>query len=291
MGGFDAYVRPFVPVGLRHKGKAAKKAIKPDVRDLAMVTIHSLLEAHAQCLESSAVSDVLSYCPWVPDILRDLATAAAGTLSGSESAECVDRLEHAAAAYIPTIFTGTNQDWILRYYGLTKLESVLKLAKEDSSVPAHFEGNWVEGCGALPTPSTLLSKPTAKKKKTEAPKPWCGYAGVYPKNLDTNKALYEKIALHFRGYGVPGKTKQSQGARGTAPSVIGNIITNWFSLAEQAIDNEPIRSATGKKAKGRAPASQRPSKRRRKETTVEPPVEVEATKAESGEQSMPDANW
>ena len=287
MGGFDAYVKPFVPVGLRVKGKGAKKIVRPDSRDITMVTIHSLLEAHAECIDASDVHGGLPYCLWVPDIIRDLAMAAGGGLSGTESHECVERLEHAAAAYIPTIFANTLQhrDWILHNFGLTKLQELLNMVSADDEngipIPTHFESDWVEAYGDLPTPSTLLSKPASKKKKTEAAKSGSDYAGVYPKSLPSLDR-WERLALHFRGYGTPKKAKQSSGQTKTSgQGVIANALTYWFTIAEEAL----IGVRSNKKDKSRTTTTSRPSKRRRKDTVEEPANDEGNPKEESDNDS------
>jgi len=264
MGAFDAYVKPLVPMGLRVNGKPSKKTLNPDVRDVAMVTIHSLLEAHAKCLDP-VITNGIPYCLWVPDIIRDLATAASGALSGSDSTECIDRLEHAAAAYIPTLFDGTNQDWILRFFGLSKLFQALNAAQKELPTPTLFESGMVEAHGTLPTPSTHLSKPASKKKKTETSKQWCAYAGVYPR-ADAVMGLFEKIALHLRGYGIPSKPKQSKNSTTVGQGLGENCIRHWFTLAEQALMVPEHPPPVAQKGKRRLAATQRPSKRRRNDT-------------------------
>lgn len=269
VGGFDSYVKPLLPIGLRVKGKgAAKKASKPDTRDMTMVTVHSLLEIHAKCLKVT-LDEGLPYCLWVTDIIRDLAASASvsGGLSGSESSECTERIQNAAAAYIPTIFDGTNHDWVLRFYGLSKLYQLLCSAREEAALPELFESSMVEAHGGLPTPSTLLSKPVAKKKKTDSPKNSCSYAGVYPKS-ESGKGVFEKIALHLRGYGTPTKSKQSRGSKSSGVVVSEFMINHWFALANDAMNiSVPVPSM--KRGKSRGGAGQRTSKKQRKEK--EPP--------------------
>lgn len=289
LGGFEAYVRPFLPEGLRPKGKTSKKMAKPDVRDITMVTIHSLLEAHAECLDLDDAGGV-SFCLWVPDIIRDLAAAASGALNGSESAECTERLEHAAAAYIPTIFgTSTNNDWLLLYFGMTKLEQLLTAFKgETSPLPTQFQSSMVEAHGPLPTPSILFSKPAAKKKKTETPKNLCSYAGVYPK-AESGKGPYEKIAIHMRGYGMHSKPKQSKNTKQPNPTVGENVLTQLFALAEQTV-TVPARLVAAKKGKGRAASAARPGKRRRKEP-IDRSAAVTKESSEASEDPKTSTKW
>lgn len=263
LGGFDAYVRPFIPIGLRAKGKVTKKTSKPDTRDVTMVTLYALLETHASCLRET-VENGLPYCLWVPDCIVDLASAAAGAFTGVESSECVQRLEHGAAAFIPTILHDTCHDWILRYFGMARLYNLLSSAKSESITPKDFEIDLVESQGVLTTPSTLLTKPPARKKKKYDPsKPVCSYAGVYP-HIVAGNGVFEKIALHLRGYSSAGNTKQSRGSTSRTTSFAVEAVTEWFSLAEHAIEVSALSLA--KKGKGRKAASNlRPSKRRKRE--------------------------
>ena len=115
----------------------------------------------------------------------------------------------------------------------------------------------VETHGLLPTPSTFLSKPPAKKKKTEAPKTWCSYAGVYHKS-EASKGSYDKIALHLRGYGNPNKAKISKTVKQSSLHIGESMISLLLSLAEQAVKT-PVHQEAADKGKGRKAAAARRS--------------------------------